>query len=469
VIDLPKGWEWSTLAEACDVVQDCEHRTPKYIADGIPALRPRDVVGGRLGLDTAARVSESEYELQTRRYTPGPGDIAYSRELSLGWAATLPATEVCLSQGMVAMKPGSCLVSGYLAHFLNGPGRVRALAAQAGSAHPHLNLRDIRAMPIVVAPRAEQERIVASIEEAFSKLDAGDAGLRKARQLLGHMRESVLAAALTGRLVPQDAADTPAMKILVEAGAEPVEPDGLPDLPDGWTWVALGSVADVVGGVTKDSKKQDDPSFVARPYLRVANVQRGYLDLDAVTSIRVPPEKAAKLELRPGDVLFNEGGDRDKLGRGWVWEGQVDGCIHQNHVFRARMAKGIEPKLVSLWGNTFGRGWFEGHGKQTTNLASINMTTLKSFPIPVAPEAEQQRILPEVERQMSFIEACERSVDAGLEVSAALRRSVLKAAFEGRLVPQDPADEPASVLLERIRADRAANPKPKKRRARSTA
>ncbi len=93
---------------------------------------------------------------------------------------------------------------------------------------------------------------------------------------------------------------------------------------------------------------------------------------------------------------------------------------------------------------------------------------LRRFPVPVPPLEEQARIVAEVERQLSFVEACERAVDVGLARSAGLRRSVLKAAFEGRLVPQDPSDEPASVLLDRIRAERAAQPVAK-RRARQTA
>ena len=233
----------------------------------------------------------------------------------------------------------------------------------------NLKMNDYWEVQFSVPPLAEQERIVAAIEEAFSKLDAGEAGLRTVRQLLKRMRDAILAAAVTGRLVPQDPTDTPVTKLLSDLGIEPIEPEGVPVLRDGWEWVALGDIADVVGGVTKDSKREDDPTFVERPYLRVANVQRGYLDLDVVTTIRVAPEKAAKLELRPGDVLLNEGGDRDKLGRGWVWEGQVEGCIHQNHVFRARLAGGIEPKLVSIWGNTFGQGWFDvGDGSPAINV-----------------------------------------------------------------------------------------------------
>ena len=466
--ELPKGWAVASLEDVCDLIQDCEHRTPKYSELGIPALRPRDVVGGRLDVGKAARVSEEEYSLQTRRYAPKPGDVVYSRELSLGWAAKLPTERICLSQGMVALKPGPAASADYLVHFLNGPGRQLAVGAQAGSAHPHLNLRDIRAMAVPVAPAAEQERIVTVIEEAFSKLDAGEAGLRVVRQLLKRMRDAILTAAVTGRLVPQDPTDTPAAKLLADLGVEAAEPDGVPELPPSWAWTELGVIAEVVGGVTKDSNRQSDPSFVEVPYLRVANVQRGFLDLGTITTIRVAPEKAAQLELQAGDVLFNEGGDRDKLGRGWVWEGQIASCIHQNHVFRARLSDGVEPKLVSIWGNTFGRGWFETRGKQTTNLASLNLKTLKAFPVPIAPVEEQPRILSEVERQMSFLDACERAVDVGLALASGLRRSVLKAAFEGRLVPQDPSDEPATVMLERIRAERAAQPVAK-RRARQTA
>jgi type I restriction enzyme S subunit len=237
------------------------------------------------------------------------------------------------------------------------------------------------------------------------------------------------------------------VKLLADLGAEAAAPNCVPDLPPSWAWTELGAIAEVVGGVTKDSKRQSDASFVEVPYLRVANVQRGFLDLSSITTIRVAPEKAAQLELQSGDVLFNEGGDRDKLGRGWVWEGQIFRCIHQN-VFRARLFGGLESKLVSIWGNTYGREWFENRGKQTTNLASLNLRTLKAFPVPIAPVEEQRRILAEVERQMSFLEACERAVEVGLSRSAGLRRSVLKA---------------ASGLLDRIRVERTAHSVAKQR------
>jgi type I restriction enzyme S subunit len=170
------------------------------------------------------------------------------------------------------------------------------------------------------------------------------------------------------------------------------------------------------------------------PYLRVANVQRGYLDLRQITTIRVPPEIAQKLELKRGDILFNEGGDRDKLGRGWVWSGQIPGCIHQNHVFRARLLNDdYDPKFISMHGNSFGRTWFEKMGKQTTNLASLSLTTLKSFPIPKIPIHEQHARVSDIEYKLSEVAALNNSVDHALKRADSLRSSILSAAFSGEL------------------------------------
>jgi len=156
-------------------------------------------------------------------------------------------------------------------------------------------------------------------------------------------------------------------------------------------------------------------------------------------------------------MYFSTRGDRDKLGRGWVWEGAIDECIHQNHVFRARLlSKGIQPKFVSVHGNTFGKRWFQRTGKQSVNLASINMTVLRAFPVPVAPGSEQRTVVEEIEAQLSICDAVERQLDAEAVRATRLRQSILKRAFEGRLVPQDPKDEPASELLARIRAGREA-------------
>ncbi|GAA5117981.1 restriction endonuclease subunit S [Haloechinothrix salitolerans] len=204
----------------------------------------------------------------------------------------------------------------------------------------------------------------------------------------------------------------------------------LPPIPDGWTWAPLGEIADVVGGVTKDTKKQSDPKLPLVPYLRVANVQRGRIDVTSVAEIRVPEATVRRLQLQPGDVLLNEGGDRDKLGRGWVWEGQIPNCIHQNHVFRARIRnKILHPKLLAWFTNECAKGWFEKHGKQTTNLASISLSMIKQLPVPIPPVAEQKRLLNLLEDHLSRLDSVLATCAVTTLRLARLRQAELNAKF----------------------------------------
>lgn len=187
--------------------------------------------------------------------------------------------------------------------------------------------------------------------------------------------------------------------------------------------------------------------------------------------MKIDEDHLESFRLRKWDILFNEGGDRDQLGRGWVWESQIDPCITQNHVFRARtyLSDECQAKFISYWGNTFGRSYFEEFGKQTTNLASINKNALKLFPIPVAPYEEQEEIVRLLETVEAEVAALEMDLDRELNRSQTLRQSILKRAFEGKLVPQDPDDEPASALLERIRTEQEEAPKPRQRRRKAQA
>ncbi|MEU5599568.1 hypothetical protein [Streptomyces sp. NPDC020298] len=198
------------------------------------------------------------------------------------------------------------------------------------------------------------------------------------------------------RIVDVMAAVDAQLEALGEEGARAdilwwaIASDMVDALADG-DWVRLDSIADISGGLTKNKKDFERPDLVEVPYLRVANVHRRYLDLREVATIQTTSSKAEALRLEPGDILFNEGGDKDKLGRGDVWRGQIDQCIHQNHVFRARVTSpGFVPQFVSAWGNSFGKSWFETFGTQTTGIASINKRTLSRFPVPDVPSSEQK-------------------------------------------------------------------------------
>jgi type I restriction enzyme S subunit len=214
-------------------------------------------------------------------------------------------------------------------------------------------------------------------------------------------------------------------------------------------------LGDITSGIAKGAKRTSEAAVREVPYLRVANVQRGYLDLADVKTIYATEQDIAELALQDGDVLFNEGGDRDKLGRGWVWRNQIPECIHQNHVFRLRLYnKDMQAELISHHGNTFGKLWFQKFGKQTTNLASINKTVLRSFPVPVAPALEQVEISKRLRMQLQGLAEQEHELELAIKRHIEQRCNLYRLAFNGQLVPQDPKDEPSGTLLERIRTRR---------------
>jgi type I restriction enzyme S subunit len=444
-----------------------------------PYLRVANVFEDRIDTADVMQMHFSDDEFE--RYRLQPGDVLLNEGQSphlLGRPAIYRGNppDVAFTNSLIRFRAGPAVTPHWalmvFRHHMRSKRFMRESRITTNIAH--LSATRFSSVEFPVPPLSEQRRIVAAIEEEFSRVDTGLAALERIRKHLKRMRAAVLQAAVTGRLVPQDPADGDATPLVARAAAARLEclhargrkltqplqllDEALPDIPSSWRWASLDLLADVVGGITKDAKKQSSNRLIEVPYLRVANVQRGYLDLNKVATIRVSPDQRDALRLLPGDVLFNEGGDRDKLGRGWVWEGQIDPCIHQNHVFRARLHTDVlHPRLLSWHGNTFGQQWFTKGGKQTTNLASVSKTTLRSFPVPIPPRSEQDRIVDAVERQLSVLDQLEATVTTVERHGESLRTSILVAASSGQLVPQDPEDEPASVLLERIASEWAAS------------
>lgn len=390
------------------------------------------------------------------------------------------------------VRPASAVSSRWLMHHLNSPQMRRRVAVlQSGTTRKRISRVNLGSIAFPIPPMPEQQRIAAKLDELLSDLDAGVAALERAQAKLKHYRAAVLKAAVEGALTAEWRGKHPATepasallaRILAErrrrweeaqlrkfkdAGKEPpknwkakyqepVAPDttNLPPLPQGWCWASLDQLANIAGGVTKGQKFSSHDKTRLVPYLRVANVQRGFLDLSEIKTILALESDITLLQLVPGDILFNEGGDRDKLGRGWIWEGKITECIHQNHVFRARLIdNAVAPKFVSWCGNSYGQRWFMQAGKQSVNLASINLTILRSFPVAIVPTTEQLTIVELVEDQLSIIDHLEGDIDAKLKSAQVLRQAILRQAFTGQLVPQDPNDEPAAELLKRIAAER---------------
>lgn len=163
-------------------------------------------------------------------------------------------------------------------------------------------------------------------------------------------------------------------------------------VPKGWRIKALEDIAKVRSGIAVGKKNLKDP--VRLPYLRVANVQAGHLDLREIKYIDVERGQVERYSLQAGDVLMTEGGDFDKLGRGDVWTGEIAPCLHQNHVFAVRPNQAIvlPAFLAALAASQYGKSYFLSCAKKSTNLASINSSQIKQFPVFLPPLAEQQVI-----------------------------------------------------------------------------
>ena len=479
--DLPSGWVQARVGEICEAVNGRAFKPSEWADAGKPIIRIQNLK------DPSARFNYYQGQIESK-FDVNEGDLLFA------WSGT-PGTsfgahlwggpKALLNQHIFNVHFNRSEISPrYFKEVLNQNVSEYVRQAQGGVGLAHITKPKFNNSVIPLPPLAEQRRIVAEIETQFTRLDASVAALRRAQANLKRYRASVLKDACEGRLVlteeelarsegrEYEPADVLLERILAERRArwesqekqggkyrEPSAADtsALPELPEGWVWASLEAISELKGGVTKGQRYASEQTLREVPYLRVANVQRGFLDLDRVTTIETSEENIERLQLKAGDVLFTEGGDRDKLGRGWVWKGEIEGCIHQNHVFRARpFTNSVIPEFVSWWGNSFGQDFFSRFGKQTTNLASINLTVLSQFPIPLPPLAEQRRIVAEVERRLSVAQQAEATVEASLARGERLRQSILKQAFSGKLVSQDPDDEPASALLERIRAEREA-------------
>jgi type I restriction enzyme, S subunit len=464
VTELPQGWVEVRVGDVAASLVDgpfgSNLKTEHYTAEGVRVIRLQNIGDGRFDDTDKAFIAEDRYQL-LRRHDAQPGDV-----LIAAMGDVLPRVCMVPPQLGVTIVKADCfrlrhngLVDGkYLAFALQSP-QVRAAAAPqiAGVGRPRLNLRKVRNLPLALAPLAEQKRIVAAIEEAFLRIDASVSSLEVARRRLDKMRDAIRFAATQGRLVPQDSGDEPAASFIARVnptgrfrGTKPL-PSDLGPIPPGWSWALMGALAQrVTVGHVGPMKDEYVPDGV--PFLRSQNVRDDRFDPEGLRYISPAfHARLSKSRLAPGDVVIVRSGN---VGTACVVPESVGEANCADLVIVQR-PEAVDPYYATLYMNSLARSRVRA-GRVGVALTHFNTQSVAELPVPVPPLNEQKRIVAEAQRLMSMVDALEVNINGGLKKARALRSSVLTAAFSGRMTFQDPDEEPASALLERITAQQAA-------------
>jgi type I restriction enzyme S subunit len=345
----------------------------------------------------------------------------------------------CFQNTLVRVRSRGVLPE-YLRHFLFAEARSGRIGrASPGVGIHHIGSARLSAWPAPVPPLPEQHRIVAAIEEHLSRLDAAGTAVRSAIRRLEALRRHVLLSVIPSTL------------------------------PRNWKPGTVEEAGVVQLGRQRAPRYHTGANM--RPYLRVANVFEDRLDLRDVMEMDFSDADFARYRLEAGNILLNEGQSPELVGRPAMYRGEPPNVCFTNSLIRFRPGEDVDGEFALLvFRRHLHAGRFQREARITTNIAHLSAGRLKSVEFPRPPIDEQRRIVESVHRQLTLLGALGKQARTALRSRETLRRAILASAFRGELVAQDPNDEPAGVLLERIAAERAATPKPtRKRREKASA
>jgi type I restriction enzyme S subunit len=355
---------------------------------------------------------------ETARKFANPIDILLS--------VRAPVGQMNIADQIYGIGRGLCAITGqrqidrnYL-WFLLQVIREELACISTGSTYDAVSVNEVKRLVGLVPPLTKQRSIATFLYQETARINALIAKKERLIKLLLEKRAALISHAVTKGLDP-----TVPMK---DSGVE-----WLGEIPAHWEVKRLKFVADVLTGVAK-GRDLGQKDVVELPYLRVANVQDGYLDLADIATIIVGVDEVERYSLKYGDVLMNEGGDFDKLGRGYVWEETIVPCLHQNHVFAVRPHFGANPYWISIITLTsYAKHYFILRSKQSTNLASISGTNLKELPVLMPPEDELNEILLYSKDATAKIDALISRIREGIEKLKEYSTALISAAVTGKI------------------------------------
>ncbi len=361
---MSSGWTQRTLDELADYHNGRAFKPSDWAATGFPIIRIAQIT------NPDAQPNCYNGDDLDSRHLINDGDLLFS------WSATLAVLKwnrgpAVLNQHIFKVVERQGVHRDFLRHLL-GHALPDLVERSHGSTMKHIRKGVLREYRVPVPSLPEQRKIAAILSSVDDAIEKTQAVIDQVQVVKRGLMQELLTRGLPGRHTRFKQTE-------------------IGEIPEDWQLRKLAEVAIVQTGLAKNKANAGSLSV---PYLRVANVQDGFLDLTEMKSVEVNETALSRYALKDGDVLFTEGGDADKLGRGTVWNGEIQPCLHQNHVFVARALGNLRPKFLSLYGGSSrGKSYFLNCSKQTTNLASMNSTQLKSLPVPIPGLDEQDEIL----------------------------------------------------------------------------
>jgi type I restriction enzyme, S subunit len=508
VSELSKGWLEVELSEVAELIRGVTYKKEQAInlpEEGfLPVLRATNITGSALTFNALVYVPAGSVS-ETQQLRTGDVVIASSsgsKEI-VGKAGSFASSNFVGSFGAfcTGLRPSAFLSAGYFGFFFQTPSYRKSVSElSSGSNINNLKTNDLASQRFSLPPAAEQTRIVAKLEELLTDLDAGVAELKAAKKKLAQYRQSLLKAAVEGTLTAEWRAKNAATetgvqllaRILTERRArweakqlakfkeqgkappkdwqkkypEPVQPDTteLPELPQGWVWASVAQLSEFI---TSGSRGWADYyADTGATFIRSQNINKDWLDLSDIAFVNPPlGSEGARTRVQKDDVLLTITGAN--VGKAARVETELDEAYVSQHValIRPIYASLAEVLHLCLTADAGGRGQLNkdayGAGKPGLNLQQVAAVS-----VPIAGTSEFQALVEAVAIQFAAANAQDSAIAKALKQSTAQRQNILRAAFAGQLVPQDPNDEPASVLLARIRAERAQREADKKPRGR---
>ena len=444
-------WTSVPLEEVCDRITDGTHYSPTNLPTGAYRyVTAKNIRPWGLDLTDISYVDEETHKGIYARCPVERGDVLYIKDgVTTGLAVVNPLSEPFSMLSSVALlKPNRDLLdSSYLKHWLNSPlTEDQIISEKTGTAIKRLVLRQIRAARILLPSIAYQRQIANKLDSLLTKIDAGQSRLDRVPQILKKFREAVLEAAVSGRLTEEWRTDidtggpTVSSAALTHYGERP-----LYTLPEGWYWARFSDVASI------DSKLVDPAKYQNSPHIAPNHIESWTGRLLPYGTVRSDGVTSGKQLFHAGQVLYSK--IRPYLAKAVITD--FDGlCSADMYPLSGKL---VTSRFLHRWLLTKTFTEFASANESRTVLPKINQLALSAIPVPVPPLLEQGEIVRRVDELFTLGDAIQLRYDEALARVVKLKPSVLAKAFRGELVPQDPNDEPAGEMLERLASLRSSD------------